>query len=640
MNRPREEVRPPMRHSVILILLLSFCRAITCTAAVVFAPPDDSVDAANELKGIDRELADGNYGGAAKRLDTLLAGRSDPLVNLSEGGLISVSAWVDRLAPARRKALAVAWEKAAGATARQTLESLRKNPAARPDELYALWRRYPLAQAAGAALAEGGDRALQLGDLAGGRAFYELAARAEFSLGEARSKRLEALEKVDAGAPLPRPADLAQTPTAGGRSDRPSITGPLPFDAAWFGNASLVGQAKFFPAVYDERIVLASWNNVTMLRESGQVLWESRNPRAAPYFATDRTAGRGSLFAPAALCDVYGRPLIIVVRQPIGEGQFVLRGLGAADGKAIWSTENTETRKDLSYAGLPTVAGKYVYSIAIQKTGVSSGSLVLCATDVTNGQSTWQTPLGSLAEQGDQRFGGKFGRNQPMAFEAFAELSDPAVDGNLVIVSPNCGSVMAVDRFDGRIRWVGVYRETEVAGGRRLMTRPGRWLGREEGERSLLYRYKSTPVVCGNVVLAMPQDAPALLAFDRISGKSLWETDIAVADTYGLAGASGNMAVLCGGAVVAGVDAGGTGKLKWRFAPPRGAALTGPAVVVGQTVIAPSVSGFTQLNVLDGTEKSVYSVPSFRRLLSSDAGRNAISEAGASRAFGVPPGAR
>jgi outer membrane protein assembly factor BamB len=629
-----------MRYWVILILLLSLCRANACAAAVVFAPPDDSVDAANELKGIDRELADGNYAGAAKRIDALLSGRSDPLVNLSEGGLISVSAWVDQLAPARRKALAVEWEKSAGTTARQTLDSLRKNPAARPEEFYALWRRYPLAQAGGAALAEGGDRALQLGDLAAGRALYELAARVDFALGEARAKRLEVLAKVDAGVPLVRPADLAQTPAAGARSDRPSINGPLPFDAAWFGNVSLIGQAKFFPAVYDERIVLASWNSVSMLRESGQVVWESRNPRAAPYFATDRTAGRGPLFAPAALCDVYGRPVIIVVRQPVGEGQFVLRGLGAGDGKVIWSTETTETRKDLSYAGLPAVSGKYVYSIAVLKTGVSSGGLVLCATDVTNGQSIWQTPLGSLAEQGDQRFGGKFGRNQPMAFEAFAELSEPAVDGNLVIVSPNCGSVMAVDRLDGRIRWVGVYRETEVAGGRRLMTRPGRWLGREEGERSLLARYKSSPVVCQSVVLAMPQDAPALLAFDRTSGRNLWESDIAAADEYGLAGASGNMAVLCGGAAVAGVDAGGTGKLKWRYEAPRGAALTGPAVVVGNTVIAPTVGGFVQLNVTDGTEKTVYSVPSFRRLLSSDVGRNAVSEAGASRAFGIPPGAR
>src|SRR5204863_8076177 len=135
----------------------------------------------------------------------------------------------------------------------------------------------------------------------------------EFSLGEARASRLETLQKIDAGVPLPRPADLAQTSVAGARSERPSISGPLPFDAAWFGNASLIGQAKFFPAVYDDRIVLASWNSVFMLRESGQVVWESRNPRAAPYFSTDRTAGRGPLFASAALCDVNGRRVIIVV---------------------------------------------------------------------------------------------------------------------------------------------------------------------------------------------------------------------------------------------------------------------------------------------------------------------------------------
>ena len=44
-------------------------------------------------------------------------------------------------------------------------------------------------------------------------------------------------------------------------------------------------------------------------------------------------------------------------------------GFQAADGKMMWSTEATEARKDISYAGLPAVAGKYAYSIAIFKTG-------------------------------------------------------------------------------------------------------------------------------------------------------------------------------------------------------------------------------------------------------------------------------
>src|SRR6478752_7063603 len=49
-------------------------------AAIVYAPPEASVDAANELEGIGRELGDRNYASAAKRLDALLAAKADQLV--------------------------------------------------------------------------------------------------------------------------------------------------------------------------------------------------------------------------------------------------------------------------------------------------------------------------------------------------------------------------------------------------------------------------------------------------------------------------------------------------------------------------------------------------------------------------------
>jgi outer membrane protein assembly factor BamB len=152
-------------------------------------------------------------------------------------------------------------------------------------------------------------------------------------------------------------------------------------------------------------------------------------------------------------------------------------------------------------------------------------------------------------------------------------------------------------------------------------------------------RYKSTPVICGDVVVTLPQDAAALFAFDRISGKRLWESDAAVGDALGLAGASGNMAITCG-AGLAGIDAGGTGKLKWKFTPARGIHLTGPAMVLGGTVLAPTTKGVLQLNAADGSEKPTYTVPDFRRLMTTDGGRSAVIGAGAAHAFGMPPDLR
>jgi outer membrane protein assembly factor BamB len=205
-----------------------------------------------------------------------------------------------------------------------------------------------------------------------------------------------------------------------------------------------------------------------------------------------------------------------------------------------------------------------------------------------------------------------------------------------VVVAPNCGSVIAVDRFAGKIRWVSAYRSAASANvAQPAGDRGDRWMRAGERERALQMRYKSTPVICGDVVVSLAQDAAALFAFDRVSGKRLWESEAAVGEALGLAGASGNMAITCG-AGLAGIDAGGTGKLKWKFTPKRGIHLTGPAVVLGGTVLAPTSAGIMQLDAADGSEKTTYTVPDFRRLMTTDGGRSAVIGAGAGHAFGMP----
>jgi hypothetical protein len=214
--------------------------------------------------------------------------------------------------------------------------------------------------------------------------------------------------------------------------------------------------------------------------------------------------------------------------------------------------------------------------------------------------------------------------------DTFAELSEPAVWSDLVLVAPSCGSVIAVGRFDGRVRWVSTYRAADPAAA------PVRPVPAADASRALLNRYRSTPVVCGRVLLAMPQDVPALLAFDVITGKpSAWNTEIAMGDALAIAGAHANTLVLCG-PTLRGVDAGGTGKLLWDQRPPRGQFFTGPAVVVGQTVCAPTTAGVLQYDADTGKERPAYAVPSLRKLLAGDAARTALSDTGAARAFGVP----
>jgi outer membrane protein assembly factor BamB len=604
--------------------------------SLVFAPAENSPDAATELKTIARELGEKNHAGAARRVDGLLGARAEQLANVTENSLTSITAWMDQLSPEARKLLAGEYAKESGPAARQALESISNGHVPKPQELYAVARRYPMTAAAQSALVQAGDGALQLGDFAAAQAFYELGLHEGAALGEGRAKKLEMLKKIAGGETLAAPADL-EDPIAGEHAkprvrERRPFAGTVPFDAPWFGHATLMGQAKFFPSAFDDRLLISSWKGVCMLGENGQVIWKWVNPTAPGNFAVERGAGaRGAVFGPAVLADVFGKPAVVVVRQlgRSGDSRYSLHGLRAADGKALWSTP-AEGQNAFTYAGLPAISGGYVYCMGVQKTSVSSGNLLLCALDINTGETLWQAALGTISEQGDLRQGGKFARGQPLNFESVAELSEPAISGDLVLLSPNCGSLIAVGRFDGRIRWVYTYRETDAAKGEKA----NRWMGHGEGEKSLQVRYRCTPVVCGEMVLTMPQDAPAVFGVERSSGKMLWETDLY--GGYALAGASGNIAVICGDSL-SGIDV-VKKRLIWKYEPPRGGSLSGPAVVQGQTVIAPTTSGFIQLNVSDGKEKAVYDVPSVRKAVATEAGKAAMNEMGIPRAFGTAGG--
>jgi outer membrane protein assembly factor BamB len=467
-----------------------------------------------------------------------------------------------------------------------------------------------------------------------------LAGRDGFALDAGRGARLDAVRKILDGEGVAAPEHEKR----GARSDgaTPQAAGVLPFDATWFGETRRVGLAKFFPAAYGDRVLVASWNGVSMVRTSGARVWASPSDHPPSGFSTIRpiAGGRGALFAPAVLADVEGRPAVVVVREPVMQGgeRYVARGINAADGKTLWSTAALVPRADLSYAGLQAVAGRYVYGVAVRRTNASAADVLLTALDVMTGETLWTATLGSVAEQGAQAVGGRKNiRPEPLDLGAFAELSEPAVAGDLVIVSPNCGATIAVGRFDGRVRWVSIYRAAEApvpADFRGIRGRGARVA--DDGELPVVsrLRYRSTPVVCGDVVLVMPQDAVPIFAFDRAGGRRLWDSDLQTTEAFGLAGASGNMAVLCG-TTLTGLDAGGTGKRRWRYVPPHDAPLTGPAVVVGRTVVAPTAGGLIQLDVQDGKPRTTHAVVSFKEVMETAGGRAVVDAAGAGKAFGA-----
>jgi outer membrane protein assembly factor BamB len=620
--RSEKPVRQSISNLCLAAALVLLCEW-RARGGIVYGPPDSAADVAGELRVSDREVSEGNFAGAARRLERLLAAnRGDALTEGGAGTLYTAAAWVEGLAPEARAALGEAQRKEHDAAARRVLEALRGGASATPEEFYAVARRYPLTRSAGDALELGADRALESGDLAGALALYELAGREGVLLDDVRKKRVELLRRVGAGEFVAMADDLS----GGGGSARAKagvrdVCGLAPIDAPWYGNASSAGSAKFFPWACGDRVVVGSWKSVVMFRDTGQVVWTAPNPKSPASFTAERATptGRGVVFGACALVDVHGRAEIVVVRQPVspGEGQFALRAYRGSDGKLLWASDlGEDRRKDLTYAGLPVVCGRYVYALAAARNDRSTGTLVLSALDVSGGEVLWQTNLGSIVEQSiDPRGGRKNVINEALDLSALADVTEPAVAGDLVVVSPGCGAVIAVGRFDGKVRWVHTYGGAEA-----------------RAEKALRLRYSSTPAVCERAVVVLPQDAGAMIGLERGTGKRLWSRE--GAEGYAMAGAVGDVAVVSG-ASVAGVEA-LTGKPKWRYAPAGAARVTGPAVVMGQTVLVPTSSGVVQLDGISGGEKVVYQVPNLRRAVASEAGKQMLRDAGAEKGFGVP----
>jgi outer membrane protein assembly factor BamB len=517
------------------------------------------------------------------------------------------------------------------ASARHMLDGLRSGAAVRAEELYALARKYPKTAAARQALMLAGDTAVEQGDLPAALTLYEEAVSDGAVMNEARTRRFDAAKQHAARRFAALPADLDGAIKAG------ACIGMLPCDAPWLGDPGRAGFAKFLPYVCGDRVIVASWKGVAMLDVQGRAVWNVANPKGPSGFSTERpNAGlRGAIFAPAVLNDAHGRPAIVVVRQPgqLGDTQYMLRAYRAADGKLLWSTENSEQRKDLTYAGLPAVCGRYVYSIAAGKTTERSvAQLYLSAVDVMDGGAMWQTPIGSITET-NMRGARKAEIGDPIELEGLGYLSEPAVCADLVIASTNCGAVIAVDRFTGRLRWVHMYHtgkeEPEIIERReRGRQRFGDWDAMEIAGLPLA-RYCSTPVVAGKLIVVLPQDEGLAFGLDRNTGQKLWQSTGLEALTA--VGACADRVILAGAAVGA-IDP-VTAKLKWRFAPGDGKEITGPATLIGDTVMVPVTGGLVQLSALDGKEKPVYQVPIFRRILASESGKDAINELGASKGF-------
>jgi outer membrane protein assembly factor BamB len=647
-----------------------------------FALPGDTFTDARPLDALKVAIDQRAYADAAAQLDTLLNEEGDKLMATEsppgnrDGGLISVAAWVDTLAPAQRSALATAYREKFDASIRARVDVLAHDANARSEEFYSLARRHRFSATGAAAYALAADRVLKKGDLCAASALYQLALRGGWVPDDARAARIELLRRhVEEGKALAPPPDISPPPAAdgepssipGARASRlasaATFTAPLPFDAPWIvDGAATAGQTRFFPFAADGRIYQSGPRSVLAFKETGQVLWSAPSTSGqglppTPRPLTDHVDGgmQPATYAIAALTDVYGRAQVLVVRQPVppaGErdNDYCLRALRASDGKLLWSTELQPLLKDVSFASTPAVCGRFTYAIALATHASDAGgaanggdrqiTMLLIALDTLSGELRWQATLGHFTLRVQERDAWTSQHEQP--WDIAWHQSEPLVVGDAVYVTPSAGFAAAVGRFDGKLLWLRPYPQAPGMDSPRP-TRSREELRRAAAEErsapdpALAERWRGTPVLCGNVLIAAPQDTAQVFGFDAATGRLIWANgQIDIPPT--LIGRTATTALFAGPSAVAAIEARDGGP-SWHWEPPSGTRITGPAVVKESEVLVPTSHSIIVLRSEDGAvvKEPAAAVPNLRRLLNGDALKRAVEELGAAHAFGLQP---
>lgn len=609
-----------VKPALVTILLLIFSSAghaqvAPAPAGSRYSPPDLPAVAKNQLDVLGIEIAQNNLADAARRLDSLIKDATNGLITVDEsGGQISLSTWIDQLPEAQRTALAreyrVQFEDAASRIVRQ----LAGRASSEPSQLLAIARRYPFAPAAIDAIVAAAKRSAELGDSIGATDLFALA-------------RSRGWKDRSSASPATQPTD--------------HYDGPLPFQAPWFAElasassptstasaVTLQGE-RLMPSTSGGVVYLSTSKGAVAIKEDADApIWQSTPTEDGPP-SSSRPPSRGATFAPALLCDDGGTARIVVVRQMGATGDYELRAMRASDGKRLWSTDGSSELRGLTIASNPAITGRYVYALGVDP-GDEADRMVMLALDVTSGHVLWRSEIGSVARRGSS---GRFSRSRDPVLDVidpWQNLSAPCVDSDSVYIAPNCGAVIAVDRFDGQLRWIRPYVTANNA-----PDQPGLRNNRRQNvrvrelpstgiPRASVFRWNTTPVRAGDTIVVAPQDSDRVFALNARSGKNDWHTDSLASAT--LFGAAGKLVFLSDKSITA-LD---TEQLEVAWTWEGGT--VGPAALRGDQILVPTAGGLVTLNATDGmvvAGSTTANLPDVLAMAKSEPVRNAMQEAGA-----------
>ncbi len=439
-----------------------------------------------------------------------------------------------------------------------------------------LWAKYGYA-AARLGRREEAERAVAVlgGELAGERMVVggrevsgaEYAERLRDMMGRARP--------ADGGAALPSPGEVREG--SGKASPAAPPLAPMRWVYRWpvapieetAGELDRPSPFRRFPArliSYEGRVYGHGMHNIFCLDlDTGSPVWKDDLPAEGARLPLDRTGA--PICAP---CAGDGR---IYAKMLVGR-TIAIRCYDAAHGRLLWSTEGLPEARGLAFVGQPAFAYGRVYCSAIMPQGMDTAHFLVCL-DAASGNLMWKTTIGT--GEGGFRLADEY-------IHLNFNEGPPSVSDGTVYAPTGMAGLAAADAFSGEIRWVSTYQRLRL---------------RDWTLRAAFLRACSAagnpPILTSEVVALAPSDHPGIVAFDRKSGRMLWEDPFAWGRR--LIGAKGNVLVYTADYAAA-VDIRSGARL-WTFVPPDGG-ICGVGAIWGDYVYLPTPSGVLRLSVASG----------------------------------------
>lgn len=475
---------------------------------------------------------------------------ADPPVQEAE---VSRSLWsavdehVRSLPEAERGVLRAAESVPASAALAQATRRLNQEGV--PDDLLAVYRRWPWSEAGSRALLRYGDAELRAGRAGlASRAFEDVLTHA--ADGDVRTRAERGLDWSSAAAVVAEPVGI----DAIERVLPPAAMAGASLTAAGGGRVLLATPTQL--AMVEPGESEAAWVRGPMVPRvvQGRVRVEVPSPLPVSTPVTPAVeAGR------------------VIVRWGMasrpsggeGDGEDQSAGVAAFDlqtGAMLWWTDLRHAGRSLQPAGDPVVSAGRVYVAGLDGEAPLAGAMAplrVEALDAATGESVWSAAVATVPV-GLAVVGRNPKEDGPVPeVDLVSHGVSLTVDRGSVYVATQAGLVARLDARDGLLEWASSYRR-------------GRLDPNSYGV--LVARRGGPPVVAGDLVIVAPRDRHGVLAFDAATGAAAWDRPLAASrEMLGLAESS---VVLAGAEGVVALDA-ATGEERWyQAAQPRVTAAT------------------------------------------------------------------